>query len=319
MIECFGLRLGCRANSLTDANGKYQNMSIRSIAYTCLTVLLWANIALAQFDEERVLGSLPELQLDATQSEQAEQFRNDLDDTVTPLAVEYLQKSWQQIREQRGGSPNAQTVAMLTADRASLASRIADAEAEYRRRFRGILRGTQILKLNEIEQAASLAAVVREAVMLGLVPVPENDSYLESVRQFQRFYVMVESAVELPIETATAPETPPAEPGAPGEDDYEPLSDWTVESGRVRFLFFSAGNCITLGGSINGVTYTIHTSKWQRRANADSPWTDVPGTDKEGSICSYTPDSPGEYRGVAEISIGGTRGRYATHNTLTYP
>ena len=293
-------------------------MKIRSIAQICMTALLWASIAPAQSDDDRLLA---ELQLDATQTARAEQFRNELDDIVNPLALEYLQKGWQQLREQRGDSPNADMVAMLTADRASLASRIAEAEAEYRRRFRGILRGTQILKLNEIERAAPLAAAARGAVAMGLVAVPENDSMLEYLRRVQPYEVLISQAVELPLEiqTETTPETPSTGPEAPAEDDYERLSDWNVESGRVRFLFFSAGQCIKLGGTINGVTYAVHTSKWQRRANAGSPWTDVPDTAKEGSICSYTPDSPGEYRGVAEISIGGERGRYATHNTLTYP
>lgn len=137
---------------------------------------------------------------------------------------------------------------------------------------------------------------------MGLVPVPEDDVLLEYPRRVQLYKVLVSRAIELPLETAiTGPE-------APAEDDYERPSDWTVESGRVRFLVFSAGQCITLGGSISGVTYAVHTSTWRRRANADSPWTDVAGTVKEGSTCSYTPDSPGEYRGVAEISIDGVRG-----------
>ena len=287
-------------------------MRFPSITQTCMIAVLLANIATAQSDQDKLLT---ELQLDATQVAQAERFRNDLDDIVNPLALEYLQKGWQQLREQRGDSPNSEMVAMLTADRASLASRIFEAEAEYRRRFRGMLSGTQILKLNEIEQAAPLAAALRGAVAMGLVPVPENDSFLVYLRRVQPYEVLVSRAVELPLETTIGPPTGPA----PAEDDYERLSDWTVASGRVRFLFFSAGQCITLGGTINGVTYAVHTSKWQRRANADSPWTDVTDTVKEGSICSYTPDSPGEYRGVAEISIGGVRGRYATDNTLTYP
>lgn len=281
--------------------------------HTCtlaLAALLSTNIAAGQSDEDQLVA---ELELDATQAAQAEQFANDLDDIVDPLALEYLQKGWQQLREQRADSPNAETVAMLTADRASLASLIFEAEADYRRRFRGILRGPQILKLNEIERAAPLAAAVRGAVTMGLVPVPDDDDYFEYLRRVHPYEVLVRRTVDLPLET------PPTGPEAPVEDDYERLSDWTVESGRVRFQFFSAGQCIALGGSINGVTYAIHTSKWQRRSNADSPWTDVPDTVKEGAICSYTPDSPGEYRGVAEISIDGVRGRYATNNTLTYP
>lgn len=281
-----------------------------------MTALLWANIAPAQSDEDRLLA---ELQLDATQTASAEQFRNELDDVVNPLSLEYLQKGWQQLRELRGDPPNADMVAMLAADRASLASRISEAEAEYRRRFRGMLTGSQILKLNEIEQAAPLAAAARGAVAMGLVPVPENDTFLEHLRRVRPYEVLASRLVQLPLETATAPGTPPAGSEMPAEGDNERLSDWTVQSGRVRFLFFSAGQCIALGGTINGVTYTVHTSKWQSRANTDDPWTDVPDTVKEDSLCSYTPDSPGEYRGVAEISIGGVRGLHATYNTLTYP
>ena len=110
------------------------------------------------------------------------------------------------------------------------------------------------------------------------------------------------------------------EPDPPSGGDYTPLDDWTVSSGRVRFLFFSAGRCVQLGNTtINGVTYTIHSSKWQKRANSASAWADIPGTAATGAVCSYSPTDPGQYRGVAEISIGGTRGRYATKNVLTVP
>ena len=102
--------------------------------------------------------------------------------------------------------------------------------------------------------------------------------------------------------------------------DYTPLDDWTVSDGRVQFLFFSAGRCVQLGNTtINGVTYTIHSSKWQKRANSTSAWVDISGTAANGAVCSYSPTDPGQYRGVAEISIGGRRGRYATKNILTVP
>ena len=110
------------------------------------------------------------------------------------------------------------------------------------------------------------------------------------------------------------------EPDPPSGGNYTPLDDWTVSNGRVRFLFFSAGRCVQLGNTtINGVTYTIHSSKWQKRANSASAWVDIPGTAATGAVCSYSPTDPGQYRGVAEISIGGNRGRYATKNVLTVP
>lgn len=101
-------------------------------------------------------------------------------------------------------------------------------------------------------------------------------------------------------------------------DDYTPLENWTVSHGRVQFFFFSAGQCVNLSNTtLNGVTYTIHSSKWQSRADASSAWTDISGTERTGGVCSYSPTEPGQYRGVAEISIGGTRKKYSTTNILT--
>ena len=104
----------------------------------------------------------------------------------------------------------------------------------------------------------------------------------------------------------------------PSGDPYTPLESWTVSDGRVQFFFFSAGQCVNLGNTtLNGVTYMIHSSKWQMRADANNVWTDISGTEHTGGVCSYSPTEPGQYRGVAEISIDGARGEYATKNILT--
>ncbi|MDE3000879.1 MAG: hypothetical protein OXU79_17525 [Gemmatimonadota bacterium] len=101
----------------------------------------------------------------------------------------------------------------------------------------------------------------------------------------------------------------------PPSGDYKPLDGLRVSSGRVQYLFFSAGNCIILNNStVNGVSYMAHTSKWQRKQG--SAWVDVPGTERNG-LCSYSPTVAGEYRLVAEITINGVRGKYASENTLT--
>ncbi len=72
--------------------------------------------------------------------------------------------------------------------------------------------------------------------------------------------------------------------------DYTPLEGLRVSDGRVQFLFASAGQCIVLSNSsINGVVYTTHTSKWQRRAG--STWVDIPGTERDG-LCSYFSNEP---------------------------
>lgn len=100
-------------------------------------------------------------------------------------------------------------------------------------------------------------------------------------------------------------------------DPYTPLDGLRVSPGRIQFGFFSAGRCINLqNSSINGVTYTTHDSKWQRRDNSSAPWTDVAGTEKTG-LCAYSPTRAGEYRLVGEITIDGSRGMYSSENTIT--
>ena len=101
-------------------------------------------------------------------------------------------------------------------------------------------------------------------------------------------------------------------------DPYTPLEGLRVSPGRVQFRFLSAGQCIRMQNTtINGVTYTTHNSKWQRRDDSSAPWTDVAGTEKQGGLCSYSPTNAGEYRLVGEITIDGSRGMYSSENTIT--
>ena len=101
----------------------------------------------------------------------------------------------------------------------------------------------------------------------------------------------------------------------PTTDVYRPLAGLRVSVGRVQYLFFSSGQCIVISNSsINNVRYTTHKSKWQRKAGTS--WVDVAGTERDG-LCAYSPTSAGEYRLVAEITINGVRGKYASENTLT--
>ncbi len=106
--------------------------------------------------------------------------------------------------------------------------------------------------------------------------------------------------------------------GPPDSTDYKPLEGLRVSRGRVQFGFSRTGGCIRMANTtINGVNYTSHGSEWQRRAEADSPWADVPGTEESGGLCALDPTEPGEYRMIADITIDGTRGRYSSENTFT--
>ena len=97
------------------------------------------------------------------------------------------------------------------------------------------------------------------------------------------------------------------------------LDELFVSDGEVRFLNFVSGACIRINGSIiGGVYYFVHSSKWQRRSGAGSPWEDIPGTAETDALCAFSPESEGEYRLVADITIGDERGLYKS-NTLFDP
>lgn len=99
----------------------------------------------------------------------------------------------------------------------------------------------------------------------------------------------------------------------PPSTDYEPLAGLRVSPGRVQYSFINTGGCIRLSAS----NITTHASKWQRRTDANSPWADVPGTEQSGGLCSLNPTAPGEYRMIADVTIGGARDSYSSENTFT--
>ena len=104
-----------------------------------------------------------------------------------------------------------------------------------------------------------------------------------------------------------------------GGTTYEPLAGLRVSPGLVQYGIFAIAACFNLPANLtfNGVTLTLHSSWWQRRDNADSPWEDVPDTVREGGLCAHDPTESGEYRLVGDITVDGTRGNYSSENTFT--
>ena len=104
----------------------------------------------------------------------------------------------------------------------------------------------------------------------------------------------------------------------PGEQ-YPLLEHWRVARGTVTYGANTSAGCVAVSGAaIGGAMHTVHTSRWQRRADASGSWTDIEGTGRTGMVCAYTPqaDESGQYRGVAEISIDGALSMHAS-NTIT--
>ena len=92
-------------------------------------------------------------------------------------------------------------------------------------------------------------------------------------------------------------------------DEYTPNNQFQLikdEEGNfgIRIAgFINNYGCLSAGSiSINNFVFSVSSSKWQRRADENDSWADVPGTTKEGSICGLSnPTVPGEYRWVADI------------------
>ena len=101
------------------------------------------------------------------------------------------------------------------------------------------------------------------------------------------------------------------EPG----DPYTRLDILEVSSGTISFGAeeYSDG-CIAVDDlAHDGVAYTVRSSKWQRRPNADWPWADVAGTAKTGELCPHTPTEPGHYRLVVEMEADGETRQHASN------
>ena len=98
---------------------------------------------------------------------------------------------------------------------------------------------------------------------------------------------------------------------------YRELEYWTIGLGQVTFGNVTYSNCLALSNSpVQGSTHTVHRSKWQTRNDDGEPWSDIPNTSQIGEICPYSPTQSGQYRAVAELSIGGELGTYTSSNIL---
>ena len=106
------------------------------------------------------------------------------------------------------------------------------------------------------------------------------------------------------------------------EIEYLPWEGLMVAPGEVRFVTEDIDVpimfCLPLNNfpATDEITITVHTSKWQRKDDADSSWMDVVGTEKTFQVCPLSPDEPGEYRLVGDVTFSGERGFYSSENTF---
>lgn len=91
---------------------------------------------------------------------------------------------------------------------------------------------------------------------------------------------------------------------------YERLSELVVGDGELTLdgRTFSE-ECVYLSNTeVEGKTYTVFNSKWQQRQDADTPWSDVYGTETSGELCRLSASENLEYRLVGSIMVDEERG-----------
>ena len=101
--------------------------------------------------------------------------------------------------------------------------------------------------------------------------------------------------------------------GVEPEDPHVRLEILEVSSGLV---FFAAETdqeqCIAVTDLEHvGVAYTVLSSNWQWRANADWRRSEL-GTAATGEVCPHSPSEPGHYRLVVEMEVDGETRLYAS-------
>ena len=92
---------------------------------------------------------------------------------------------------------------------------------------------------------------------------------------------------------------------------FEPLvaGDGTLSVGPLTVT-----TCVPVNElPVEGMTFTVHTSHWERRDAAGSPWAKIADTDEMGQVCPYTAEQPGDYRMIIDGTIDGERGLYRSN------
>lgn len=112
------------------------------------------------------------------------------------------------------------------------------------------------------------------------------------------------------------------------DEGLTPFATFDVDNGVILLFGRSNGACLLPlnNTQVARYLYTVHSAKWQWRADASAAWADIEGTARtDGRLCPYTASQPGEYRMVMELSVqpdehaDALRGFYTAAGAFTVP
>lgn len=94
---------------------------------------------------------------------------------------------------------------------------------------------------------------------------------------------------------------------------YSRLDALSVAPGEVNLDALTITECTTISNmTLSGVTYTVKSSKWQKRATDEEDWSDVDSTQTTGELCPYDPEDLDQYRLVGKFVIDDVTGYYSS-------
>lgn len=95
---------------------------------------------------------------------------------------------------------------------------------------------------------------------------------------------------------------------------YSRLDALSVAPGEVNLDALTITECTTISNmTLSGVTYTVKSSKWQKRATDEEDWSDVDSTVTTGELCPYDPEDSDQYRLVGKFVIDDETGYYSSN------
>ncbi len=145
--------------------------------YLPVSILLFATTLMAQGPRAaRMASGIPPLtelksylSLSDEQVTQLTDQKKQLNDAVSPLATQLLEKRKSLADLLKAGSTDTATIGQLRQDMAGLRRQMKDLAGQYGTNARGVLNADQQTKLQALEEAAKLMPTIRQAESLNLI------------------------------------------------------------------------------------------------------------------------------------------------------
>lgn len=142
-------------------------------------------------------------------------------------------------------------------------------------------------------------------------PLPDfsnlEDSLISQSGDHGSVYVVVEDWIDsiTQFERVSGESTPTADPIAPYDEYIVRLVALEVDTNEIKIGSKTITACEAIADTeVDGVTYTVESSKWQSRTEAGGDWTDVASTVRsDNQLCPYDPDNTLDHRLVMDIII----------------